>query len=184
MTSMEARATQADPIRAAAYQAFWLLRIGFTAAPILFGIDKFFNWTVHWPDYLAGWINKRAMHERAGQLLSQVGVALSPARRMRELRVAEMQAVEIARALAHQADIVIMDGTQEHVYKQGENLHSDCDYSNWDAWKVTGFPVTTILRGHVMIDQGAWVVLFLVGHRKTSKRLSGNRGWQKSRFVR
>src|SRR5919198_799302 len=40
----------------AAYQAFWLLRIGFTVAPILFGIDKFFNWTVHWPDYLAGWL--------------------------------------------------------------------------------------------------------------------------------
>jgi uncharacterized membrane protein YphA (DoxX/SURF4 family) len=46
-----------DPIRAAANQAFWLLRAGFTVAPILFGIDKFFNWTVHWPDYLAGWIN-------------------------------------------------------------------------------------------------------------------------------
>jgi hypothetical protein len=44
----------------AAYQAFWLLRIGFTVAPILFGIDKFFNWTVHWPDYLAGWINNIA----------------------------------------------------------------------------------------------------------------------------
>jgi hypothetical protein len=58
MTTMEARAAaQGDPIRGAAYQAFWLLRIGFTAAPILFGIDKFFNWTVHWPDYLAGWIN-------------------------------------------------------------------------------------------------------------------------------
>ena len=41
----------------AAYQAFWLLRVGFTVAPILFGIDKFFNWTVHWPDYLAPWIN-------------------------------------------------------------------------------------------------------------------------------
>jgi hypothetical protein len=41
----------------AAHQAFWLLRIGFTVAPILFGIDKFFNWTVHWPDYLAHWIN-------------------------------------------------------------------------------------------------------------------------------
>jgi len=41
----------------AAYQAFWLLRIGFTVAPILFGIGKFFNWTVHWPDYLAPWIN-------------------------------------------------------------------------------------------------------------------------------
>jgi uncharacterized membrane protein YphA (DoxX/SURF4 family) len=58
MTTMEARAAaQGDPIRGAAYQAFWLLRIGFTAAPILFGIDKFFNWTVNWPDYLAGWIN-------------------------------------------------------------------------------------------------------------------------------
>src|SRR5215216_2659570 len=57
MTTMEARMPQADPVRGAAYQAFWLLRIGFTAAPILFGIDKFFNWTVHWPDYLAGWIN-------------------------------------------------------------------------------------------------------------------------------
>jgi uncharacterized membrane protein YphA (DoxX/SURF4 family) len=44
-------------VAAAARQAFWLLRIGFTVAPILFGVDKFFNWTVHWPDYLAGWIN-------------------------------------------------------------------------------------------------------------------------------
>jgi uncharacterized membrane protein YphA (DoxX/SURF4 family) len=55
---MGTRATQtADDVRQAAWQAFWLLRIGFTAAPILFGIDKFFNWTVHWPDYLAPWIN-------------------------------------------------------------------------------------------------------------------------------
>jgi len=51
-----ATAAQAD-VGAAAHQAFWLLRIGFTVAPILFGVDKFFNWTVHWPDYLAGWIN-------------------------------------------------------------------------------------------------------------------------------
>ena len=41
----------------AAHQAFWLLRIGFTVAPILFGLDKFFNWMVYWPDYLAGWID-------------------------------------------------------------------------------------------------------------------------------
>ena len=44
-------------VSAAAHQAFWLLRIAFTVAPILFGIDKFFNWSVHWPDYLAGWVN-------------------------------------------------------------------------------------------------------------------------------
>jgi hypothetical protein len=54
---MSRPAAQPDGVRSAAYQAFWLLRIGFAAAPILFGIDKFFNWTVHWPDYLAGWIN-------------------------------------------------------------------------------------------------------------------------------
>jgi hypothetical protein len=56
-STIESRAPQSDRIAAAAYQAFWLLRVGFTVAPILFGIDKFFNWTVHWPDYLAPWIN-------------------------------------------------------------------------------------------------------------------------------
>jgi uncharacterized membrane protein YphA (DoxX/SURF4 family) len=40
-----------------AYQAFWLLRIAFTAAPILFGLDKFFNVMVDWEIYLASWIN-------------------------------------------------------------------------------------------------------------------------------
>ena len=56
--------TRPEPARApdehvavAARQAFWLLRIGFTVAPILFGLDKFFNWTVDWPVYLAGWVN-------------------------------------------------------------------------------------------------------------------------------
>jgi hypothetical protein len=50
-------AARAADVGTAAHQAFWLLRVGFTVAPILFGVDKFFNWTVHWPDYLAGWIN-------------------------------------------------------------------------------------------------------------------------------
>jgi hypothetical protein len=40
-----------------AYQVFLLLRTGFTIAPILFGLDKFFNWTVDWTQYLAPWIN-------------------------------------------------------------------------------------------------------------------------------
>jgi uncharacterized membrane protein YphA (DoxX/SURF4 family) len=39
-----------------AYQAFMLLRIAFTVAPILFGIDKFFNELVNWEQYLAPWI--------------------------------------------------------------------------------------------------------------------------------
>jgi uncharacterized membrane protein YphA (DoxX/SURF4 family) len=40
-----------------AYQAFLLLRIAFTVAPILFGLDKFFNVLVDWEIYLASWIN-------------------------------------------------------------------------------------------------------------------------------
>ena len=40
-----------------AYQGFWLLRIGFTVAPILFGLDKFTNWLVDWTTYLAPQIN-------------------------------------------------------------------------------------------------------------------------------
>jgi uncharacterized membrane protein YphA (DoxX/SURF4 family) len=52
------QASSERAVGTAAHQAFWLLRVGFTVAPILFGTDKFFNWTVHWPDYLAGWINE------------------------------------------------------------------------------------------------------------------------------
>jgi uncharacterized membrane protein YphA (DoxX/SURF4 family) len=39
------------------YQAFVLLRVGFTVLPIVFGLDKFFNVLVDWPTYLAPWIN-------------------------------------------------------------------------------------------------------------------------------
>jgi hypothetical protein len=39
------------------YQAFALLRLAFTAAPIAFGLDKFFNVMVDWPRYLAPWID-------------------------------------------------------------------------------------------------------------------------------
>jgi uncharacterized membrane protein YphA (DoxX/SURF4 family) len=39
------------------YQAFALMRLAFTVAPIAFGLDKFFNLMVDWPNYLAPWIN-------------------------------------------------------------------------------------------------------------------------------
>lgn len=40
-----------------AERAYLLLRTVFTIAPILFGLDKFFNKLTYWPDYLAPWIN-------------------------------------------------------------------------------------------------------------------------------
>jgi uncharacterized membrane protein YphA (DoxX/SURF4 family) len=56
-TNGQAAAAADRRLGIAAHQAFWLLRIAFTVAPILFGLDKFFNWSVDWPDYLAGWVN-------------------------------------------------------------------------------------------------------------------------------
>jgi hypothetical protein len=37
-------------------RAYRILHTGFTVAPILFGVDKFFNFMVDWPKYLAPWI--------------------------------------------------------------------------------------------------------------------------------
>src|SRR5215210_5454509 len=42
-----------DPV----FQAFTLLRIGLSVAPILFGLDKFVDWLVDWRIYLAPEIN-------------------------------------------------------------------------------------------------------------------------------
>src|SRR3954453_21216221 len=65
---MSAQAATGAPVRAprtlsgimerdAGYQAFMLLRLTFTVAPILLGLDKFFNVMVDWTQYLAPWIN-------------------------------------------------------------------------------------------------------------------------------
>jgi hypothetical protein len=57
MTTIAHRPTAASARRARlnspTFQAFWLLRIGFTVAPILFGLDKFFDLLVDWQIYLA-----------------------------------------------------------------------------------------------------------------------------------
>ena len=69
-----------------AYQAFWLLRIGFAALPILFGLDKFFDVLVNWEIYLAPWINDiipgtaaEAMYAVGViEILAGIAVALKP----------------------------------------------------------------------------------------------------------
>jgi hypothetical protein len=56
-----------------AFEAFTLLRVGFTVAPILFGVDKFLDWLVHWPVYLAPEIND-LVPGNAHQAMLAVGV--------------------------------------------------------------------------------------------------------------
>ena len=56
-----------------AFQAFTLLRVGFTVAPILFGLDKFLDWLVDWRIYLAPEIND-LIPGNAHQAMLAVGV--------------------------------------------------------------------------------------------------------------
>ena len=56
-----------------AFQAFTILRIGFTVAPILFGLDKFLDWLVDWRIYLAPELND-IIPGNAHQAMLAVGV--------------------------------------------------------------------------------------------------------------
>jgi uncharacterized membrane protein YphA (DoxX/SURF4 family) len=64
-----------DPARALSHpvdQAFWLLRLAFTAAPILFGLDKFAHVLVNWDKYLAPEFTD-LFHTQAHTLMYAVG---------------------------------------------------------------------------------------------------------------
>ena len=56
-TASSTPAPIAAPGDDAGRQAFQMLRLLFTVAPIAFGLDKFFNVLVEWPTYLAPWVN-------------------------------------------------------------------------------------------------------------------------------
>lgn len=62
-----------EELRDPTVQAYALLWIGFTVAPILFGLDKFLNWLVDWEIYLAPEIND-LVPGNAHQAMLVVGV--------------------------------------------------------------------------------------------------------------
>jgi hypothetical protein len=50
--------SQADAeVSGPAYEAYQILRVGFTVAPIVAGLDKFFNVLVNWEQYLPPFVN-------------------------------------------------------------------------------------------------------------------------------
>ena len=77
MTTKQAAAPAlADQVKDPAYSAFLLLRTVFTIAPIVFGLDKFFNLLTHphhWSMYLASWIDD-IVPGTADQCMYMVGV--------------------------------------------------------------------------------------------------------------
>ncbi len=57
----------------------------------------------------APWLRRRQMHHAVQALLDELGVNVSAAARVRDLSVAHQQMVEIARALATEAKVLILD---------------------------------------------------------------------------
>jgi len=73
MTTTTLAPTAPSRLRAPAYQAYLLLRVGFTAAPVLFGLDKFFDVLVDWQRYLAAGVDD-LLPGTAHQAMLGVGV--------------------------------------------------------------------------------------------------------------
>ncbi|MCC6165957.1 MAG: sugar ABC transporter ATP-binding protein [Caldilineaceae bacterium] len=56
-----------------------------------------------------GFVDRRRMQSEAARALAQIGARITPATRVRDLSVAQQQMVEIAKALAVDARVIIMD---------------------------------------------------------------------------
>ena len=56
-----------------------------------------------------GFLKRRDMNQRAGELLSKLGVQIDPNALVGDLSVADQQMVEIAKALSHKVQVLILD---------------------------------------------------------------------------
>jgi inositol transport system ATP-binding protein len=59
--------------------------------------------------WFSGWLDDSIMNRKAAELMRQLGVDIAPDTKMRYLSVAQMQMVEIAKALSNDAKVIIMD---------------------------------------------------------------------------
>lgn len=62
-----------------------------------------------WPRKYRFWLDRSRLEERAGESLRSVGLKCTPHESVEKLRPAEMQMVEIARALSLKSELIIMD---------------------------------------------------------------------------
>jgi dihydropyrimidinase len=54
------------------------------------------------------------------------------------------------------ADLVVFDPTKK-VTLQADKLQTNCDWSPFEGWHLTGYPTTTISRGKVIVKDGTFV---------------------------
>ena len=65
------------------------------------------------------------------------------------------------------ADLVVFD-PKKKVTLHAADLQTNCDWSPFEGWELTGYPTTTISRGKVVVSDGKFVGE--VGHGKFIKR--------------
>jgi dihydropyrimidinase len=59
-------------------------------------------------------------------------------------------------AVGSDADLVLIDPSWRGQLRL-EDLHSACDYSLWDGWRLDGRVRTTVLRGAPIVRDGRWL---------------------------
>lgn len=70
-------------------------------------------------------------------------------------------------AVGSDADIVLIDPSQQRTLHK-EDLH-ETDYSPWEGWEIAGWPVLTMLRGKVVVENGQFHGQPTDGRRLTRK---------------
>lgn len=97
-------------VRNPAFDAYLLLRMGFFLAPVLFGIDKFFNWMVDWEIYLwprvPDWLNAspEAVMQAVGVVEVVAGLTVLLAPRIGSLLVASWLGTIVVNLVAYGID--------------------------------------------------------------------------------
>jgi dihydropyrimidinase len=52
-----------------------------------------------------------------------------------------------------EADIIVIDQDMKKKVRASD-LHADSDYSVWDGWEFQGWPVMTLIRGKIVVEDG------------------------------
>ncbi|SKB98684.1 inositol transport system ATP-binding protein [Dyadobacter psychrophilus] len=76
------------------------------AQNIFLGREKEISGRKRWA---SGWLNDISSDKKAANLLQEMGVNIDPKAKMKYLSVAQMQMVEIAKAISNEAKVIIMD---------------------------------------------------------------------------
>lgn len=92
----------------------------------------------------SGVVNRRALYANTAQLLGQLNINISPKRKMKTLRVAEIQLIEIAKAISFNSKIIIMDEPTSSISER------ECDNLFEQIYKLKAAGVAIIYISHKM----------------------------------